>query len=73
MAIIDAAEADGSLKPGGTIIEGTSGNTGIALAWVGATRGYRVILAMPETMSKERRALLRAFGAELVLTPVRKA
>lgn len=69
VAIIDAAEADGSLKPGGTIIEGTSGNTGIALAWVGAARGYRVILAMPETMSKERRALLRAFGAELVLTP----
>lgn len=69
VAIIDAAEADGSLKAGGTIVEGTSGNTGIALAWVGAARGYRVILAMPETMSKERRALLRAFGAELVLTP----
>ena len=69
VAIIDAAEASGELKPGGTIVEGTSGNTGIALAFVGAARGYRVVLAMPETMSKERRALLRAFGAELVLTP----
>ena len=69
VAIIDAAEASGELKPGGTIVEGTSGNTGIALAMVGAARGYRVVLAMPETMSKERRALLRAFGAELVLTP----
>src|SRR5690606_23904115 len=67
--IIDAAEASGELKEGGTIVEGTSGNTGIALAWVGAARGYKVVLAMPETMSKERRALLRAFGAELVLTP----
>ena len=69
VAIIDAAEASGELQPGGTIVEGTSGNTGIALAFVGAARGYRVVLAMPETMSKERRALLRAFGAELVLTP----
>lgn len=67
-AIIDAAEASGELKPGGTIVEATSGNTGIALAMVGAARGYKVILAMPETMSKERRALLRAYGAELVLT-----
>ncbi|MFV0284916.1 MAG: cysteine synthase A [Demequina sp.] len=69
VAIVDAAEADGSLKPGGTIVEATSGNTGIALAMVGAARGYNVVLAMPETMSKERRALLRAFGAELILTP----
>jgi cysteine synthase A len=69
VAIIDAAEASGELQPGGTIVEGTSGNTGIALAWVGAARGYKVVLAMPETMSKERRALLRAYGAELVLTP----
>ena len=69
VAMIDAAEAAGALKPGGTIVEATSGNTGIALAMVGAARGYRVVLTMPETMSKERRALLRAFGAELVLTP----
>ncbi|MDR1807040.1 MAG: cysteine synthase A [Propionibacteriaceae bacterium] len=69
VSIVDAAEADGSLQPGGTIVEGTSGNTGIALAWVGAARGYKVIITLPETFSKERRAVLRAFGAELVLTP----
>ena len=69
VSIIDAAEASGALPPGGTIVEATSGNTGIALAMVGAARGYNVVLTMPETMSKERRALLRAFGAELVLTP----
>ena len=69
VAIVDAAEKSGELRPGGTIVEGTSGNTGIALAMVGAARGYKVILTMPETMSKERRVLLRAFGAEIVLTP----
>ena len=69
VGIVDAAEASGELKPGGTIVEGTSGNTGIALALIGAARGYKVILAMPETMSAERKALLKAYGAELVLTP----
>lgn len=68
IAIIDAAEASGDLKPGGTIVEGTSGNTGIALAFVGAARGYKVILTMPESMSIERRKLLKAYGAEIVLT-----
>ncbi len=69
VAMIDAAEASGELKPGGTIVEATSGNTGIALAMVGAARGYKVVLAMPETMSAERKALLKAFGAQLELTP----
>ncbi|MER7798032.1 cysteine synthase A [Microbacterium sp. NPDC096154] len=68
IALVDAAEQSGELKPGGTIVESTSGNTGIALAMVGAARGYRVILTMPASMSKERRLLLKAFGAELVLT-----
>jgi cysteine synthase A len=69
VSIVDAAEAAGELKEGGTIVEATSGNTGIALALVGAARGYTVVLTMPDTMSQERRGLLKAYGAELVLTP----
>ena len=69
LAIVRAAEADGRLAPGGTIVEATSGNTGISLAWIGASLGYRVVIVMPDDVSTERRALLRALGASLVLSP----
>ena len=69
LAMIDTAEEEGRLKPGGTIIEPTSGNTGVGLAMIAASRGYRMILVMPETMSVERRKLAASFGAEIVLTP----
>jgi cysteine synthase len=68
-AMIEAAERDGRLTPGDTLVEATSGNTGIALAWLGAVKGYSVVLTMPDTMSEERRRLLRAYGARLELTP----
>jgi len=68
LSMIEAAEQDGTLKPGGTIVEATSGNTGIGLSWVSAAKGYKVVIVMPETMSIERRKLQKAYGAELVLT-----
>ncbi len=70
ISIVDHAEAEGSLEPGGVIVEATSGNTGVGLAMVGAARGYRVILTMPENLNLERRQLMRAYGAEVILTPI---
>src|SRR5581483_5147634 len=68
-AMVEAAERDGALRPGGTIVEPTSGNTGIGLALVAAVKGYRLVLTMPDTMSEERHSLLVAYGARLELTP----
>src|SRR5580765_5065764 len=69
LAMVEAAERSGTLQPGNVIVEATSGNTGIALAMIAAVRGYRCVLVMPEDMSVERRYILRAYGAEIVLTP----
>jgi cysteine synthase A len=73
LAMVEAAEADGRLKPGGTIIEPTSGNTGIGLAMVAAVKGYRLVLVMPESMSVKRRRLMQAYGAAFDLTPASTA
>ena len=69
LVMIETAEREGILQPGGTIIEPTSGNTGVGLAWIAAVKGYRTIFTMPETMSRERQLLLKAYGADIVLTP----